>query len=67
MAELTKEEEESNKVKEDWKFVAMVLDRSTCLHTHGLVVFFIIEININSLSDFSCGFFPSLLSLELLA
>lgn len=27
MAELTKEEEESNKVKEDWKFVAMVLDR----------------------------------------
>ena len=28
MAELTKEEEESNKVKEDWKFVAMVLDRS---------------------------------------
>ena len=40
MAELTKEEEESNKVKEDWKFVAMVLDRSTCLHTHGLVVFF---------------------------
>ena len=27
MAELTREEEESNKVKEDWKFVAMVLDR----------------------------------------
>ena len=27
MAELTKEEEESDKVKEDWKFVAMVLDR----------------------------------------
>ena len=27
MAECTKEEEESDKVREDWKFVAMVLDR----------------------------------------
>merc|ERR1712088_670402 len=27
IAEITREEEESNKVKEDWKFVAMVLDR----------------------------------------
>jgi hypothetical protein len=27
MAECTKQEEESDKVREDWKFVAMVLDR----------------------------------------
>ena len=27
MAQCTKQEEESDKVKEDWKFVAMVLDR----------------------------------------
>ena len=27
IAELTRREEESNKVKEDWKYVAMVLDR----------------------------------------
>ena len=33
MAELTREEEESNKVKEDWKFVAMVLDRSVIENT----------------------------------
>ena len=63
MAELTKEEEESNKVKEDWKFVAMVLDRSLSSRSW---IFFIIEININSLSDFSCGFFPSLWWLGLL-
>ena len=27
MAECTKQEEESDKFREDWKFVAMVLDR----------------------------------------
>lgn len=27
IAECTKREEDSNKVKEDWKYVAMVLDR----------------------------------------
>ncbi|XP_018302230.1 nicotinic acetylcholine receptor alpha3 subunit [Mycetomoellerius zeteki] len=38
IAEHTKKEEESNRVKEDWKFVAMVLDR-LFLWIFGLAVF----------------------------
>ena len=46
MAELTKEEEESNKVKEDWKFVAMVLDRSFVIVIIITIIAFVIVINI---------------------
>ena len=45
MAELTKEEEESNKVKEDWKFVAMVLDRSFVIVINITIIIFVIVIN----------------------
>ena len=42
MAELTKEEEESNKVKEDWKFVAMVLDRSFVIVINIIIIIVVI-------------------------
>ena len=65
MAELTKEEEESNKVKEDWKFVAMVLDRSFVIVINITIIVVVIAKS-SSLSPSSswlsalqiCPYFP---------